>query len=60
MDKTRSKFSLLSATTATEYKKRNIPVDVLVIDYYHWPRCGDWRFDEEYFPNPKEMVKEQK
>lgn len=41
---------------AREYKKRDIPVDVLVIDYYHWPRCGDWRFDEEYFPNPKEMV----
>ena len=43
---------------AREYKRRNIPVDVLVIDYYHWPRCGDWRFDEEYFPNPKEMIKE--
>ena len=43
---------------AREYKKRNIPVDVLVIDYYHWPRCGDWRFDDEYFPNPKEMIKE--
>ncbi len=45
---------------AREHKKRNIPVDVLVIDYYHWPRCGDWRFDEEYFPNPGEMVKELK
>lgn len=43
---------------AREYKRRNIPIDVIVIDYYHWPRCGDWRFDEEYFPNPKEMVKE--
>lgn len=43
---------------AREYKKREIPVDVLVIDYYHWPKCGDWRFDEEYFPNPKEMVDE--
>lgn len=43
---------------AREYKKRNIPVDVLVIDYYHWPRCGDWRFDEEYFPDPAAMVKE--
>lgn len=43
---------------AREYKKRNIPVDVLVIDYYHWPRCGDWRFDEEYFPDPRSMVKE--
>ena len=43
---------------AREYKKRDIPVDVLVIDYYHWPRCGDWRFDEEYFPHPEEMIRE--
>ena len=43
---------------AREYKKREIPVDVLVIDYYHWPRCGDWRFDEEYFPHPEEMIRE--
>ncbi len=43
---------------AKEYKKREIPLDVLVIDYYHWPRCGDWRFDEEYFPEPENMVKE--
>lgn len=45
---------------AREYKKRNIPIDVLIIDYYHWPRCGDWRFDEEYFPKPKEMIDELK
>lgn len=43
---------------AKEYKKRNIPVDVLVIDYYHWPHCGDWRFDEEYFPEPEKMINE--
>ncbi len=42
---------------AAEYKKRGIPLDVLVIDYYHWPRCGDYRFDEEYFPAPADMVK---
>lgn len=41
---------------AEEYRKRDIPVDVLVIDYYHWPRCGDWRFDPEYFEDPKTMV----
>lgn len=41
---------------ARGYKERNLPVDVLVIDYYHWPRCGDWRFDEEYFPAPADMV----
>ena len=43
---------------AREYKKRGIPVDVIVIDYYHWPRCGDWRFDEEYFPDPAAIVEE--
>lgn len=43
---------------AKEHQKRDIPVDVFVIDYYHWPRCGDYRFDEEYFENPKEMVEE--
>ena len=41
---------------AEEYVKRGIKPDVIVIDFYHWPRCGDWRFDEEYFPDPKAMV----
>ena len=41
---------------AEEYHRRGIPLDVLVIDYYHWPRCGDYRFDEEYFPEPEKMV----
>lgn len=31
-----------------------------MIDYYHWPRCGDYRFDEEYFPDPEAMVRELK
>ena len=43
---------------AREYKKRNIPLDVIVIDYYHWLRCGDWKFDQEYFSDPGAMVKE--
>ncbi len=45
-------------SVAREYKKRNIPLDVFVIDYYHWFRCGDWRFDSEYFPDPAAMIKE--
>ena len=45
---------------AQEYKKRDIPLDVLVIDYYHWKRCGDWRFDGEYFPAPEKMVQKLK
>lgn len=43
-----------------EYKRRGIPLDVIVIDYYHWPRCGDYRFDEEYFPDPAAMLRELK
>lgn len=45
---------------AGEYKKRGIPVDVFIIDYYHWTRCGDYRFDKEFFPDPAEMIAELK
>lgn len=43
---------------AREYYKRGIPVDVIVVDFYHWPKCGDYRFDENDFPDPKAMVAE--
>lgn len=45
-------------SVAREYHRRGIPVDVFVVDYYHWPRCGDYRFDENFFPNPKAMAEE--
>lgn len=45
---------------AREYKRRNLPIDVIVIDFFHWPKMGDFRFDEEFFPDPKAMVKELK
>jgi alpha-D-xyloside xylohydrolase len=45
---------------AREYKRRNIPIDVIVCDFFHWPKMGDFRFDEEFFPNPKAMVDELK
>ena len=43
---------------ARKYHELGVPVDVLVIDYYHWLRCGDWKFDPEYFPDPEPMVRE--
>ena len=43
---------------AREYKKREIPVDVIVADYFHWPKQGDWRFDPTYWPDPEAMVDE--
>lgn len=45
---------------AREYHKRNIPVDVIVCDFFHWPHMGDFRFIEEFFPNPEAMVQELK
>jgi len=45
---------------AREYADRDIPVDVIVCDFFHWPRLGDFRFDSNYFPDPKAMVEEVK
>lgn len=45
-------------SVAREYHKRNIPLDVIVIDFFHWVRQGDWAFDPEYFPDPAAMTEE--
>lgn len=45
---------------AREYKRRNLPISVIVIDYFHWPHQGDWCFDPAYWPDPAGMVKELK
>ncbi len=45
---------------AREYKKRNLPISVIVIDYFHWPLQGDWRFDSKYWPDPDAMIRELK
>jgi alpha-D-xyloside xylohydrolase len=47
-------------TVAREYKKRNIPLSVIVIDFFHWPYQGDWKFDPLYWPNPDAMIAELK
>lgn len=43
---------------AREYHRRKIPLKVMVIDFFHWPFQGDWKFDKEYWPDPKAMAKE--
>lgn len=45
---------------AREHKRRGLPMDVIVADYFHWPKMGDYRFDEEFWPDPKAMVDELK
>ena len=42
---------------AEEYKRRGVPLDVIVIDYIHWKKFGDWSFNPADFPNPDEMTK---
>lgn len=43
---------------AREYKRRNLPIDLIVVDFYHWPIAGDFKFDKEYWPDPKAMIAE--
>ena len=45
---------------AREYKKRELPIDVIVVDFFHWPMQGDWRFDPTYWPDPDAMIAELK
>jgi alpha-D-xyloside xylohydrolase len=43
---------------AREYKRRNIPLTAIVVDYFHWTLQGDWRFDPVAWPDPAAMVRE--
>lgn len=45
---------------AREYKRRNLPIDLIVIDFFHWPKQGEWKFDPVYWPDPQAMVRELK
>ncbi len=45
---------------AREYKRRGLPIDVIVCDFFHWPKMGDYRFDPEFFPDPAAMARELK
>ena len=51
-----SQEELLSV--AWEYKKRGLPISVIVADFYHWPTSGDWKFNPEFWPDPKGMIDE--
>lgn len=37
---------------AREYKRRELPIDLIVIDFFHWPLQGEWKFDPTYWPDP--------
>lgn len=54
----RNQEELLSV--AREYKGRGLPLDVIVIDFFHWTTQGDFKFDPVDWPDPKAMVEELK
>jgi alpha-D-xyloside xylohydrolase len=45
---------------AREYKRRKLPLSVIVIDFGHFIKMGDWKFDPKYWPDPGAMVNELK
>ena len=45
---------------AREFKRRDFPLDLIVIDFFHWPHLGDYRFEEEFWPDPEAMAAELK
>ena len=45
-------------SVARKYHELGIPLDVIVIDFFHWTRQGDWQFDPEYWPDPRAMCDE--
>ncbi len=45
-------------TVAREYKRRGLPLSVIVADFFHWSAMGDFRFDPAEWPDPGAMVAE--
>jgi alpha-D-xyloside xylohydrolase len=52
----RTQEELLSV--AREHRKRELPLSVIVCDFFHWPHLGEWRFDPGDWPDPEAMVSE--
>ena len=52
----RTQDELLAA--AREYKRRGLPLSVIVADFFHWSAMGDYRFDATEWPDPDAMVAE--
>jgi len=45
-------------TTAAEFRKRQLPLDLIVQDWQYWGKYG-WnamKFDEQYYPDPAGMI----
>ncbi len=45
---------------ANEYHRRGVPVDAIVIDYFHWTEQGNWEFEPSLWPDPEGMCRDLK
>lgn len=45
---------------AREHKRRGLPMDAIVVDFFHWTRQGEFKFEPRDWPHPEKMVKELK
>ena len=45
---------------AREHKRRGLPMDAIVIDFFHWTMQGDFKFEPRDWPDPAAMVRELK
>lgn len=45
---------------AREYRRRGLPLSCIVIDFFHWTRQGEWKFDPRDWPDVEAMVAELK
>ncbi len=45
---------------AREHKRRGLPMDAIVVDFFHWTRQGDFKFEPRDWPDPQAMVRELK
>ena len=43
---------------AREHKRRGLPLSVIVIDFFHWSKMGEWDFDPACWPDPQAMTSE--
>ncbi|NDJ78753.1 MAG: glycoside hydrolase family 31 protein [Chloroflexi bacterium] len=43
---------------AREYRRRGLPLSVIVADFFHWTRHGEWRFEPAEWPDPSAMTAE--
>ncbi|HFE9852356.1 TPA: TIM-barrel domain-containing protein [Enterococcus faecalis] len=43
-----------------KYDSKGIQLSTIAIDYFHWPKQGEYKFDSDFWPEPEKMIQELK